>query len=420
MKNLLTFIFFAVSLANASCQSIATDRTKNWQKDIDSLLSEIKSQHYVYKNKALPEALTKQANILKKNIPGYSDEQMLIELERLMYYLGDGHSYILPFGANIVQSHFLPLQLYEFSDGLFVVDAAENYAHLVGMKVIQAGDVVPEKFMQDMVHYISQDNTMGAKWIEPFFLRFRGMLESYGLKKNAADVEITFEDNKGKIFKEKVSFVPVPRMRGIPKLAASKSPEPLYLSNIQTNYWLQDLPGKKGLYFQFNQVMNDEKESLSDFSKRLEKDLAEKKPGLLIIDVRHNNGGNADLLPPLMEVLKNYERNIQGKIVIITGRNTFSAAQIFISKMNKETKAFFAGEQSSSAPNFVGEENMVVLPYSGAMGSISNRYHESNPGDNRKWIAVDLPVLISSKDYFDGKDPVLEAIFKHYDSGVSK
>ena len=82
--------------------------------------------------------------------------------------------------------------------------------------------------------------------------------------------------------------------------------------------------------------------------------------------------------------------------------------------MNKETHALFAGEPSASSPNFVGEGNYISLPYSGAMGSISNKYHETIPGDTRKWIEPDYPVLLSSAEYFKNEDPVLEFILKKF------
>jgi hypothetical protein len=152
-------------------------------------------------------------------------------------------------------------------------------------------------------------------------------------------------------------------------------------------------------------------ESLRAFARRLEARLKDAPPRLLIVDVRHNNGGNAGLLPPLVAVLKSLEASYPGaKLVIITGRNTFSAAQIFVSQINRATRAVFAGESSSSKPNFVGEENEIVLPWSGAMGSISNRYHESIPGDTRTSIEPTIKVQLSSRLYFANRDPVLEEI----------
>lgn len=78
--------------------------------------------------------------------------------------------------------------------------------------------------------------------------------------------------------------------------------------------------------------------------------------------------------------------------------------------MNRDTKAIFAGEPSSSKPNFVGEENEIIFPWSGASGSISNRYHETIPGDQRVWIEPQIKVELSSRDYFSNRDVVLEKV----------
>jgi hypothetical protein len=127
------------------------------------------------------------------------------------------------------------------------------------------------------------------------------------------------------------------------------------------------------------------------------------------VDVRHNNGGNAELLHPLIAALQKFSDN-GGRLTVISGRNTFSAAQIFLARAEHEARAVVVGEPSSSKPNFVGEENGVVLPWSGAIASISNRYHETIPGDTRSWIAPKREFRLGSVDYFRNHDPVLAAL----------
>ena len=394
------------------------DRTRGWSNDIDYLLAKVKEQHYVYKNKDLPPTMVRSAEELKTRIPDFTDERMLIELQGLMYHLGDGHSYILPLLATITESKFLPLHFYEFTDGMYVIDADAANARLIGMKVRSIAGATPEKIMHDMVTFVSQDNTVGAHWLGPVFMRQRGLLERYGLAKGSQTALIKFEDRKGTKFEALVPFVPPTDFRGVPKMVPAKNtaPEkiPLYLTNVGDNFWFRYLPEHKAMYFQWNQVQNKEGETLAAFSKRLENELKTLNPTLLIVDVRHNNGGNGYLNTAVINMMKNFQESQKGKLVIITGRNTFSAAQIFIGRADHETNVVFAGEPSSSKPNFVGEENEVVLPYSGARGSISNRYHESIPGDTRQWIAPELEVRLSSRDYFGNNDPVLKAVLNKY------
>lgn len=415
MKILAVVLFVLSFISNITCQA---SRNEGWSKDIDFLVTEIKKQHYVYKSSELPRDFVTDVTALKTRIAEYTDERMMAEVGKLMGYLGDGHTYMLPFAASITQSSFLPLHFYEFSDGMFVIDADDPNSRLVGMKVKTIAGTTPDKFMGDMARQFSRDNSMGAKWIGPFLMRFRGVLEGHGLPKSATGAGILFEDAQGKTFTQEVNFIPVPSLRGIPKLVpprgTRKESVPLYLGRIAENFWFFQMPGKNSIYFQFNQVRNAENESLAGLSKRLADELRLKKASLIVVDVRHNNGGNGDLTPPLVKVLKDFETEQKGKVVVLTGRNTFSAAQIFISRVDRETNAIFAGEPSSSKPNFVGEENEVVLPFSGMRGSISNRYHENIPGDTRQWIEPDLKVPMSSKDFFSNRDPLLEAVLKRY------
>lgn len=351
---------------------------------------------------------------LKTKIAEFSDERMLGELERLTYYLHDGHSYILPVSPKY-PSVFLPIQFYIFSDGIFIIDADEPYNELIGCKVLSIYDIPTAKLVGDMNSYIHQDNKFTVKWFAPSFLRFRSVYEPYGLRADSTNISLKLKDKTNKVIERKINFVPVTSFHGIPKLFPSKLADdksiPLYLSNVEDNYWFTPLPQNHAIYFQFNQVEDKENESLDAFSKKLDTALQSANPTLLIVDVRHNNGGNLTLLPPLMDVLENFERrNQKAQIVIITGRNTFSAAQIFISLMNKNTHAIFAGEPSASSPNFVGEGNYITLPFSKALGSISNKYHETIPGDKRKWIEPNWPVSLSSTTYFENRDPVLALI----------
>ena len=413
---LLSLVMFVSTTAR--CQVDQADRINGWNADIDTLLYIMKTQHYVYRNKPLPSALINAAAKLKTEIAEYSDERMLTELERLAYYMHDGHSYILPVSRKIT-AYYLPVQFYLFNDGVYIINADKPYKNLIGARMSRINGVEVKTLVGDMNSFIHQDNLYTVKWFAPSILRFRALYECYGLPAGSATVKVEITDPQNKSSEADVAFIPAIDFHGIPKLfpsALTQNVAPLYLKDVSNNFWFTWLNNRKTLYFQFNQVEDKQDETLDAFGKRFGDTLSASKPLLLIIDVRNNNGGNLALLTTLMDGITGFEKkNPEAKIVIITGRNTFSAAQVFISCMNKNTHALFAGEPSSSSPNFVGEGNYIVLPYSGAMGSISNKYHESIPGDTRKWIAPDIPVSLSSTAYFNNEDPVMVAIEKKFE-----
>lgn len=408
MKATLYFLFIVLLLP--SCQA---QRTRNWSADMDFWKEEVKKQHYVYRSTPLPNGFDAQFNKVKSNIESYSDQRMLIELLGLSAMLGDGHTYVLPWGAEGIETKTLPFRFYLFPDGLFVIDAHPGYEEWIGKKVVSIGSTSSEDLMKKVGRFISRDNDQGIRWIGPVMLPLEGMLQALEVE-GKGNYNISFDVN-GKTVTKQFAVTTFQPVRGIPKLMPSKintATTPLYLQNVAKPYWMKSLKTDGALYVQFNQVMNDQTESLSQFSARLADSIKALSPSKLVIDVRHNNGGNADILEPLLKTLSQFKSTPNAQLYILTGRNTFSAAQISINKAEKLVSPIFAGELSSSKPNFVGEENGIQLPNSKAICSISNRYHETTPGDKRQSIEVQLKVALTSGDYFNGKDPVLESVLK--------
>ncbi|MFL5481467.1 MAG: hypothetical protein ACJ8AK_04695 [Gemmatimonadaceae bacterium] len=394
--------------------SVDTARVAGWRSDIAYYLEQLKQRHYVFRNRPLPPGLIQAASRVSQNVPVYSDQRMLAEFEYLASFAGDGHTYMLPFGASRVPAQMLPLRMYLFTDGLYVIDAFEGYEKWIGARVIRIGDTPAETVIDRMRPALSVDNRLGYLWVAPPLLSFRGMIEKFADGIDNGDVAMVLRPRGIKNVRVKIPTVAAPPLRGIPKLPPSKfadaPPAPVYLSNVAENFWLRDLANGV-LYFQFNQVMDSPRETIASFAKRFGDHVEETKPTAIIVDVRHNNGGNLSLLPPLMAAFREYEAaNPGGQIYVLMGRNTFSAAEFFLGVMDAQTKAIFAGEPSSSRPNFVGEESQVVLPWSGAMGSISDQYHETIPGDRREWIQPEIAYQLSSTDYFGNRDPLLQKV----------
>ena len=77
------------------------------------------------------------------------------------------------------------------------------------------------------------------------------------------------------------------------------------------------------------------------------------------------------------------------------------------------SESLFVGEPTSSAPNFIGENQIFTLPYSEIRVSVSDRYDQRggcNPTDQRIWIAPDLIAELTSGQFRNNFDPAMEAI----------
>lgn len=197
-----------------------------------------------------------------------------------------------------------------------------------------------------------------------------------------------------------------------------QDPIPLFLTHVDTLYWREARSEHSAYYVQINNIANAiNGPTLADFAARTVDLVLDADFAHLILDLRLNNGGNNLLCDGLLRELLRFQfENDGNEIFVITRHETFSAAQNCATRIERVTDAIFAGEPSSSRPNYTGEEIKVLLPYSGLIVSISNRYwQDSQPWDNRQWISMDLRTLFTFEQYAAGHDPALEAIFSFID-----
>jgi hypothetical protein len=392
----------------------ALDRVAGWRSDVDYLVAEAQRLNPGPTRPAFSEPFLEAAAEIRAAIPQLTDDQVLARLMRLTALLGDGHSALYGPGADgplQLEARILPLKFYLFPEGLAIVGGVGPAADLAGSLVLRFGDLAAGEVLARMSAYRGVDNAMSWNWMGPqFYLGSLLLLSEVGVPVEDGAVSITVLSPEGEEHTLKIAGGTERPLRKLRTFVGSPT-QPLYLTNVAVNYWMRPLPEHDALYVQFNQV-RDAAESLDRFSGRVRETLLDSGARVLIVDVRHNNGGNNTLVRPLVRVMVEFEMRDPGnRVFVLMGRNTFSAAQNFINRVERWTDATFAGEPSSSCPNFVGEDNEIALPFSRVRGSLSNLYwQDSDPWDDRAWIEPDLPVELTLEDYLAGRNPVLERV----------
>lgn len=393
-------------------------RDEGWRHDIDHLVAEARRMHSGPDRPAFSAAFDSAAADLRARVPTLTNDRIVVELGRLMTLLGDGHTGIYGPGDDTplsFESATLPVLFYLFDDGLHIVDAAGDARRWIGTRVLRFGERSVEEILAALNEYVHHDNSVTVRWLGVHFsLRRTALLEALGATDDLSRVTLTLRDREGREHEVTLEAGEYEFRRKLrPPAETEVSDRPLYLRHVDRQYWLEPLPDADALYWQFNQVRDREGgPSIAEFADTLRHALERTAATNLVVDVRHNNGGNNGLLRPLVRTLVWWEGGDPGRrIFVIMGRNTFSAAQNFLNRVERWTDAVFVGESSSSSPNFSGEETALVLPYSRVRGSISNRYwQDSDPDDERPWIAPQVPIGLSSHEYFANEDPALAAV----------
>ena len=154
--------------------------------------------------------------------------------------------------------------------------------------------------------------------------------------------------------------------------------------------------------------------SIARFMKKMFAEIDRIRPEKLIIDMRHNNGGNYNLSKPLLKgVHKRPWLNQAGKIFILTSRRTFSAASATTLFLKRDAVVTIVGEHSRSKPNGSQNSEVMVLPNSKLRISYTNRLivHWPEKG-TAKLPPLDVSIPIQYEHYAQAKDPVLEWVLK--------
>jgi hypothetical protein len=389
-------------------------RDDAWRQDLLYLVDEIKRLHVNMYHSVSPEDFQSKISSINKRIPSLTDQQVVFEFMQLLGSVGNGHNFIIPgFGAKGSFSQ-IPMQFYWFSDGLYVVGANEEYQQWIGSKVEAFGNTPTEQALERTKTINARDNEMQQRWLSPYYLSLTTVLEGLGIVDSSEDFTLTLSNASGVQSKiqPKTSAM---NFRGFPKLpplTAAKSPR--YLAKNSDNYWSELITETNTLYIQFNDVVNKQSVSLKEFNLQLREQIIKERVDNVILDLRHNSGGDGSILPPMIATMIFFEAHKpEGKMFVLIGRNTFSAAHNLLLNISQLTDVIIVGEPSGSRPNALSEAGWFNLPYSRLTGIVSSQFHQSGaPEDHRIWVAPHMPISLSAEEYFSGKDPSIDAIFE--------
>ncbi len=386
-----------------------------WQADVRFLGGELPRRHKNAYHRMKREDFEAAVNALYNAVPTMSEDEIVVGLMKLVAMVHDGHTQLIP--RAFVRSGVFPIQLYRFSDGVYVRKAAPAYADVVGAKVLRIGTLGINEAMSAIAPVVPADNEMGVLELGPLLLAVPEVLS--GLKVNSDKQKLDLsvqQDGKERV----ISIRPEGALDDIVRTpaswidSASKAGPPLYLKNPGDWFWFEYLKDKKILYVNQDAVQNKPDLPLADFYKRVF-DFVDANPvDKLVIDLRNNGGGNNTLNTPIIINLIRSKVNKRGHLFVITGRQTFSAAQNFVNQIEKWTEAIFVGEPTADHVNMYGDNRPFTLANSGLEVRASTLWWQDlDPRDERKWTAPEIAVDLSFDDYRSGRDPALQAVIDY-------
>ena len=234
-----------------------------------------------------------------------------------------------------------------------------------------------------------------------------------GVKFGEQNAEWQFEKDGHKVRQPIKAILQTQISRKV-KWKYAKIETPLYQMRTNLSFWNDWLADEKTLYFKYNRCRDAN--GFNRLVRGTKGFLAQNKADRFVIDLRHNSGGNSAIFRPLLSFVKNHpELNKKGRLFVIIGRQTFSSGLWNAIEMKQQTNAVLIGEPTGGRPNHYGEVRSFELPNSKLKVHYSTRHWKLMKDKDPETLEPDVRVKLNAKDFFDGKDPYLEAALNYED-----
>lgn len=407
---------------------VAANRDDGWKWDLDFYARRMKQMHWDLYTKVPEKSFQAELAKLKADIPKLSDNQARARLRKITAMVGDGHTASGLSPDRDTTRQRLPVHLYSFKDGLYILGAADEHKSLVGCKVLKIGPLPVDAALLAVRPYICVDNDMGYLDQAPSHLTVPAILQAIGASADengavftlapAASSTSAATNSTPTTLNIKPVEVPSRGHGGIltpgyTYAHQSLKETPLYLKDLNKILQLEEDPTRRLVYFGFRGIADDHDVTVADFCTRLFDTIEKTKAEHLVIDMRFNGGGNTGLVRPLITGVAACKAiNCPGHLWVIIGRRTFSAAQNTVNLMNSFARPIFVGEPTGSRPRFIGESTWFMLPHSNTRVYCSSRYWQvMDSTDDRCWVPPQIAAEMTYADYAAGRDPAMEAIY---------
>ena len=408
---LVLVLFLAVPSVAFSQPAVPALTAEQWRADIRYMADELPKRHPNLFKWMKREDFDNSIKALSDKAATASGEEIMVGMMKVVSMAQDGHTTL--FAPGIFQTKFYPVRFYAFSDGLFIVRASPENKNLVGSRVVKVGNLPVDEAMRQVKTVTFSDNDMARLDHAPMSMSVPEILRGLRIIPENMVLSLVVEQGgKQRTVDLKPSAAFGDFFHPPDSWADAASVKPLYRKDPGNNFWFEYLKDSRTMYVQQNAVANkDGGETVAAFYKRVFAEVEANPVEKFVLDLRFNGGGNNGLnRQPVIDIIKS-KIDVRGKLFVITGRQTFSAAQNFVSELEKYTQAIFVGEPTAGHPNHYGDAVPFTLPNSKFEVRVSSvSWQDVDPRDRRVWTAPLIAADLSSEDYRLGRDPAMKAI----------
>jgi len=399
MSKFQALLIILIVITISGCSSDDLSFNNDWDEDVYFFSENIKEKHVDLFFNISESEFDKDIETLRNNTASNSETKTIIELLKILSKVGDSHTQ-MQYSSKLTS---LPFSTKWLDDGIFLTEVDINNEQHLGSRIIGINDTPIEDVIDNFRKVISYENESNYKnqFIE--YMKYIDFYNDFGISDSSNEIAINLDNG--------ISYNVA--SDATQTLSIQSNNPPLFLKDTQTFYWFEELKEDKIMYIQYNLCRERDDLSFQSFTDQIvsrieNNDHIEK----LVIDLRHNGGGNSSIIRPLISEIKNYIYNNRfqtNDIYVIIGRKTFSSAVLNTTELKDLYQVVVIGEPTGGKPNHHGEVLNFRLPNSLLNVSYSTKYFKFSPTDDDA-IYPDVSIEYNSDDLLNEIDPILEKI----------
>jgi hypothetical protein len=370
---------------------------EQWRADV-AAFGELMAKRHANAFAFLPRAkFDAEIAQLQRDAARLDGDQMWVRLQRIAAEVGDGHTIVV----TPPDRRVLPIRLARFGEEIRVTGAGPGLEAALGANVIAIGGTPIDEAWRRAMTLTPQAELPQLQTGVALNHLARGLtLHGLRITPQREHAVFTLRDDTGRTFKLDVPGTPPDQP--IPHVTSAAAEGGLAGQKPGATFWCQALDG--AVYCDWRGYQ-DLKAHAAEMFALADQTHATK----LVLDLRGNGGGdNTEGYRWIVLPLKaRADLNRKGRLYVLVGSQTFSAAMNNAAQFQDLTAATLVGETIGETPNSYQEPRQFRLPNSHLVVRASTKFYKfRQSGPNR--VAPDREIIPSWADVKAGRDPVLD------------
>ena len=398
-RGAIRFVRSGVALA-ADAMTPRLDLTPTqWREDIAFYAKELPKLHANAYFHITRDQFDAEVRALDARAGNATGDEMLVGLQAITKSIGDGHTGIFAIG---IDRRVMPIAFGKFENDVRIVSASTAYQRLLGMRLVKIGGMPITDAWTKIMTLTPQAELEQLRRQDALVYLARGYaLHGLGIISDRNQADYTVQDDNGKTSDvDVIALAPGEH----PEMKSVFPDKAIRLQNKDSAFWCKALEEQQAVYCDWRGYQDLGKNAKAMFAL-----LAAKKPSKLILDMRDNGGGDntvgdAEIVKPL---IASTHFNRKGRLYVLIGAETFSAAMNNAAQLQDQTNAILVGETIGEKPNSYQEPRQFRLPNSHLIVRASTLWYAFRK-NGPNVVAPNKEIIPTWDDSKSGRDKVLE------------